>query len=309
MHPKPLNHMKCAVLLAVYNGMEYIEEQVNSILHQINIDVTIFVSIDNSTDGSERWFSALSSRDSRVIVLPGGERFFSAARNFFRLIRDVDFSPYNYIAFADQDDCWHPDKLSHAIDILHHSSFQGYSSNVTAFWPNGKKMLIDKAQPQKCWDHFFEAAGPGCTYVMRVELLTAIKTQIHKIWLPLQSVKAHDWYCYAFARANNYRWFIDAKPSMMYRQHGKNEVGVNRGIRAYYNRMKKISDGSWLKQALLIAELVGAGETPFIKKWAKLGRRELFWLAKHAFQVRRKKIEQFFFLLVCLLLALTSRNQ
>ena len=44
---------KVAVLLAAYNGMQWIEEQLTSILGQSAVDVTVYISIDPSTDGTE----------------------------------------------------------------------------------------------------------------------------------------------------------------------------------------------------------------------------------------------------------------
>lgn len=41
-----------AVLLATYNGIQYIEEQLNSILNQSNVNVVVFISDDLSTDGT-----------------------------------------------------------------------------------------------------------------------------------------------------------------------------------------------------------------------------------------------------------------
>ncbi|WP_207385043.1 glycosyltransferase [Legionella fairfieldensis] len=297
---------KCAVLLAVYNGMQYIEEQVQTILNQTGVCVTIFVSIDVSSDGSEEWFSNLAERDPRIVLLPYGVKFGGAAKNFFRLIRDVDFSQFDYIAFSDQDDLWYLDKLYKASVFLKKNAFHAYSSNVMAFWPNGRKMLVNKAQSQKTWDFLFEAAGPGCTYVISVKLMSAIKERLIKNWDIVQQVSLHDWYCYAFARANGYQWFIDPAPSMLYRQHGKNQVGVNTGVKAYLNRIKQIKNGWWLTQAYLVASLVDLGSHSFVKSWSKLGRVDLLRLATCAFQCRRRLQEQLFFFFICLTLAITG---
>jgi len=297
---------KCAVLLAVYNGMHYLREQVETILNQQDVSVTLFVSVDLSTDGSLDWFFDLSELDTRVIVLPYGEKFGGAARNFFRLIRDVDFKSFDYVAFADQDDHWYLDKLSRAIHIMSTSGYDAYSGNVIAFWADGKRLLINKAQPQRRWDYIFEAAGPGCTYVMSVNLINAIKTHMMKVWDLLQEVSLHDWFCYAFARANGFKWYIDDQPSMLYRQHANNQVGVNLGLKAYANRFKKIKNGWWLTQALLIAELVGVSQSRFIQSWLRLRRSDLFRLSLQAFQCRRRLQEQIFFFFVCLLLCFTG---
>src|SRR5438093_9922184 len=98
----------CVVVLAAYNGMQYIEEKVRSILDQKNVRVTLVVSIDASNDGTEEWFNKLAIHDSRVILLPHGFKFGGAAKNFFRLIREVDLSGFDCLALADQDDIWLP---------------------------------------------------------------------------------------------------------------------------------------------------------------------------------------------------------
>jgi rhamnosyltransferase len=52
-----------------------LQEQVDSILRQHDVDLTLFVSVDSSTDGTENWFDGLSKNDSRVVILPHGRRF------------------------------------------------------------------------------------------------------------------------------------------------------------------------------------------------------------------------------------------
>ena len=295
---------KVAVLLTVYNGMYYLEEQIQSILQQTQVDLTLFVSIDFSTDGSEIWVNELAKREARIVVLPYGEKFGGAGRNFFRLVRDVDFSSFDYVSFSDQDDIWYPHKLNRAISFLDNSPYDGYSSNVLAFWPDGKQKLINKSGAQQNWDFIFEAAGPGCTYVMTVKLMLAIKKKMLEVWDLLQTVTLHDWFFYAFARAKGYQWFIDSEPTMLYRQHAANQVGVNKGIKAYLSRLKKIKNGWWLSQSLLIAQLTDSYQTEFIQSWALLGRLEFLSLARRAFQCRRDGQEKYFFFFVCLLFAI-----
>ena len=100
----PVKHPKVAVLLAAYNGMQWIEEQLASILDQSAVDLTVYISIDPSTDGTEAWCAVYAAQHPSVIVLPAAGTFGGASRNFFRLIRDVDLDKYDFVAFADQDD-------------------------------------------------------------------------------------------------------------------------------------------------------------------------------------------------------------
>lgn len=297
-----------AVLLAAYNGRQFIEEQVDSILLQSDVTVSIFVSVDLSPDDTQAWCENLARQRGNVVVLPYGERFGGAAKNFFRLLRDVDFSGYDYIAFADQDDIWMPDKLCRAVAKIASTRSDGYSSNVMAFWPNGERKLISKAQPQRDWDYLFEAAGPGCTYVIAAPLALQIKAAVVANWSEINKLALHDWFSYAYARANGYAWFIDEWPSMLYRQHLGNEVGANKGFKAFKYRIGKVIGGWGIEQSALTAQSVGKGNAPFVKVWRRFSRTGFVKLAFHAGQCRRKALDRVFFFFACLLLALVGKR-
>lgn len=293
---------KCAVLLAVYNGIRYIKEQIDSLLSQSNVLVTIYVSIDRSTDGCDTWLYHLAQLEPRLILLPYGERYGCAAKNFYRLLRDVDLLAFDYVAFSDQDDIWYSNKLENAVRLMSQSNCDAYSSNVTAFWPDGRQLLINKSQVQKTWDFLFEAAGPGCTYVMSQVFVMSLKKNLSENWEIVQKIIHHDMYTYAFARANGYQWYIDSNSSMLYRQHGKNEIGVNKGFRAYMSRYIKLRKGAFFVQSMLIANVVGLGQNVFVKRWSVLTRKNFLFLSAYAFQCRRRFRDQLFFLLVCIIL-------
>jgi len=295
----PVKHPKVAVLLAAYNGMQWIEEQLSSILGQSAIDVTVHISIDPSTDGTEAWCAHYAARHSCVKVLPAAGTFGGASRNFFRLLRDVDLEGYDFVSFADQDDVWHVDKLQRATQVILAGNVDAYSSNVTAFWPSGRTQLLDKAQPQVPWDFLFEAAGPGCTYVMSQKLVGPLKASMLANWADLQGVSLHDWYCYAFARSHGFKWFIDPQPSMQYRQHERNQVGANTGLNSLMARYKTIQDGWWFAQIRLIACLVGKSADPFVQGWLRLGRTQLMKLSFAARKCRRRARDKVFFFVIC----------
>jgi rhamnosyltransferase len=288
--------------------MQWIEEQLVSILGQLAVDVTLHISIDPSTDGTEAWCEAYAAEHPAVVVLPDADLFGGASRNFFRLIRDVDFDGYDFVAFADQDDIWYPDKLQRATQALQARGVDAYSSNVTAFWPNGRTLLLDKAQPQVAWDFLFEAAGPGCTYVFRKSLVEALKGSMLANWQQLQGVTLHDWYCYAFARSHGYRWYIDPVPSMDYRQHERNQVGANTGLSPLIARYKTIHDGWWFNQVRLIADLVGQGAKPFEGVLPQMRRTELMKLSFRAWHCRRRVRDKILFFFICWVTALIGNK-
>jgi len=294
------------VCLAAYNGTTYIAEQLESILQQTGVDIQIFISVDVSKDGTENRLAEWAQSESRLTLLPFGQRFGSAGPNFYRLLREVDLSGFDYLSFADQDDLWHPEKLWRAHCLMTEQGALGYSSNVTAFWPSGRTQLVNKAQPLRSLDFMFEAAGPGCTYVLQSSLALSLQQMIRGTDASLLRVGYHDWLIYAFARANNYAWVIDEWSSMQYRQHANNQIGVNAGWRSYWRRVRKMLSGHGFEQSLLIADLVHAYSAPVVQKGLLGGRLGYLWLALRANQCRRKRLDQLWFFVLCVLFAIAK---
>lgn len=207
------------MLLAAFNGLPWIAEQVDSILAQSGVDVSLFISVDLSRDGTHQWCRERSLDDGRVKLLEYGPRFGGAAANFFRLIREVDFDGFDYVALADQDDIWRGEKLLCSVESLRAERAHAFSSNVTAFWPDGREKLLEKSQPQRRYDHYFEAGGPGCTYLLRGEVMQRFKEFLQRNREVAERVALHDWLIYAYCRARGMKWHIDPRPLVLYRQH------------------------------------------------------------------------------------------
>jgi rhamnosyltransferase len=278
------------ILLAAYNGENYIQQQVESIHSQKNIYIDIYISIDNSTDNTISICESLVRAHSNVYLLSLGQNFGGAAKNFFRLFRDVDFSDYDYVALADQDDIWSEDKLFTAITEISTRKVDAYSSNVTAFWPDGREHLVDKAQPQREFDYLFEAAGPGCTYVFNQDLAQ----KIQKFLIEKYNVDyfiLHDWLFYAYARSHGYSWYIDSVPHMDYRQHHNNQVGVNNSFKSFWVRLKYVVFDDGLLQVKSLLRLL-SDSNPQLKEWALFGRKQIFNMLFKVTQFRRKPIER-----------------
>jgi len=302
--PEPMHFLpSVAVCLAAFNGVRYLPQQMDSILSQTGVLVTVFASVDSSSDGTEDWFRQLRTTEHRVVLLPCGEKFGGAAPNFFRLLREVDFSAFDYVAYADQDDIWLPGKLKRATERLIEADADGYSSDVVAFWESGRSTYIKKSYPQQPWDYLFESAGPGCTFVLRRNLALELQAALQQNPKGAQDVGLHDWFTYAFARARNHPWIIDDYASLMYRQHGDNQVGVNAGVSALVWRARKVLSGWGLNQARMIARFIGAGDLPFVRQWMGGGRLALLSLAFQAGNCRRKPMDRLWFAMSCLALA------
>lgn len=249
---------RIAVLLAAYNGMRWIEEQVSSILAQREVDVIIYISVDPSSDNTFSWCQNLSIIEPRVIVLPDtGERFGGAAKNFFRLLRDVDFCGFDYVSYADQDDIYLQDKYRAAHEIIVARRCSGYSSNATAYWPDGRQVLLVKSQPQRKYDFLFEAGGPGCSYVLRASDALKFKQFLIENWQAVNNVGLHDWLTYAWFRSTGKSWVIDESSYILYRQHGGNQIGANDGISGIKSRLRLMTSGWYRNEIMKISNLVG----------------------------------------------------
>jgi rhamnosyltransferase len=273
------------ILLAAYNGLEFLPEQLNTLLCQQGISVTIYVSVDRSTDGTEKWLLDIQRKDFRIHILENGFSFGGAARNFYRLIKEVDFTSFDYVAFADQDDLWAQDKLVHAIKQLECIKADAYSSNVTAFWQDGTEKLIHKAQSQVELDYLFEAAGPGCTYILRKGAAMFVKQYLTQ-YPELNSFYLHDWLIYAILRHHNYVWYIDPIPKMKYRQHASNQVGANTSLRGLYKRFKTVFAGDVIDSIRLLLSTLN------IQNIKLDSRYDVFKLAFMTSKLRRRKVDR-----------------
>ncbi|WP_298769026.1 glycosyltransferase [uncultured Shewanella sp.] len=290
---------KVCVLLAAYNGERWLDEQLESILKQEKVELDIFISLDSSTDNSLTLIESYVNEYQNIYLLPYTKSFGSAGQNFFRLILDVDFSKYDYLAFADQDDIWFRNKLCLSIKEMNKNKADGYSSNVLAFWENGDKKLINKSYPQKKYDYLFESSGPGCTFVLTNNLANEIKSKLNSNKSKIDLLWLHDWFCYSFARTNRFKWYIDKNPSMLYRQHDSNEVGANTGLKAIYERAKVVLSEDAFKKLLLQSDFIGNKDKP-----VRLVKESTFFsllkLSFYSFKCRRniKDVILFFFALI-----------
>jgi len=245
---------KVAVLIASYNGELWIQQQVESIINQVEVDVDIYISVDRSSDQTLDILKKLQSRHTNLILLNYGAIFGSARVNFYRLIEEVDFSLYEYVSLADQDDIWLPEKLSHAIKIIKLENCDAYSSDVIAVWENGRSKIIKKSYPQKKFDHIFESAGPGSTYLVKKYIIEELKIILSKD----KNVLAveHDWLIYAYCRSKDYKWFIDQNSLIYYRQHLNNQYGANITIKSYIQRLKMLRNGWYFNQISTISSVM-----------------------------------------------------
>ena len=294
--------------MASYNGLSWISEQIDSIVNQEGVIVTIYVSDDISNDGTYNYLCKLSEFNAQIQLLSRKVKFGGAGSNFYRLIQEVNISGFDFIAFADQDDIWESDKLINHISLAKQHKADGVSSNVIAFWPNGKKRLITKSKPLLKWDFLFESAGPGCTFLMTPWLVNSLRKLLVDENSPAKKVVLHDWLTYAVCRAHGHKWVIDYRPSIQYRQHENNVIGANSGLKAKWIRLVKLKQGWYRAEVTKVTKVCAAisGEAEVKKILALLKSKNIISQLKLLFyvsQARRNVLDRLvlFILVLCFL--------
>ena len=117
--------------MPVYNGQDYLEEALNSILAQTFTDFELIISDNASTDRTEEICRAYAGRDARIQYVRNPVNL-GAARNYNRL---VDLARGKYFKWASHDDLIEPDFLERCVAVL--------EANPDAVLAYTRNMMID----------------------------------------------------------------------------------------------------------------------------------------------------------------------
>jgi rhamnosyltransferase len=296
------------VLLAAYNGVDWIYEQIYSILSQNHVVTSIVINDDGSTDGTLDLLQRSFGKNGRVKLLPRSTPTRSAAQNFLFLIKNAPICEFDYVALSDQDDLWFPNKLIDAINKLEQSEADAYSSATIARWPDGSTRLISLSRPQTRSDYLFEGAGQGCTFVLTRNFFFKVREFLLKNNYYTKNLHFHDWTIYAIARSWNLKWIFDPKPSLLYRQHASNDTGARMSLQGVLKRLKLIRNGWYSNQLLLINSIchVAAPDNSYVTDFLKLLesprtlRRTFTLFFFCVANGRRRYMDNFVLLLACI---------
>ena len=101
-----------SILIPIYNGIEFIDESVASILNQTYDKWELLIGINGHPENSEVFKKAKEYEKYENV----GERirvfdFFNSKGKSNTLNEMIQYCRYNYIALLDVDDIWHPQKL------------------------------------------------------------------------------------------------------------------------------------------------------------------------------------------------------
>lgn len=225
---------KIGVVLATYNGEEFIEDQLISIVSQKGVQIDwILINDDGSSDNTLSVIYNLQKRFSFIKLLQSND--LGPRKAFFHLLNNIPSTGVDYVALSDQDDIWLPGKLFEAIGEMKKTRASLSISSVIS--ANFQTHHYDTSGYDEFLYSFSQALvrnnAIGMTMVLDAELVS-------KLRLPdgsLSEYVLHDWWIYVSALAlGKTVTFID-NPGVLYRQHGKNVVGGDKMTK--FNWMKR----------------------------------------------------------------------
>lgn len=208
---------KVQVLLSTYNGEKYLKEQIESIIKQEEVEISILVRDDGSTDKTIEILEEVSKNNTNIKFYNGENK--GPARSFMELVQKSEEA--DYYAFADQDDVWETKKIISAVKKLNNSDRpELYVSSVTIVDENlnnlGKKEIQGKFTFE---GEMIKNFAIGCTQVFNKKLRDIIN-----LYEP-QYIIMHDSWITRLCYAIGGNVVIDKNPYIKYRQHSNNVVG------------------------------------------------------------------------------------
>ncbi|MGR3617171.1 MAG: glycosyltransferase [Paracoccaceae bacterium] len=233
------------ILLGLFQGAEFLGEQLNSFVAQHHQNWSVLGSDDGSTDGTRavfEQFALMHPTQSLSYVTGPGKGF---ARNFLSLLCKVP-AKTPYAAFSDQDDVWFPEKLSRAVGAL-----ANVPSNQPALYCAGTLVCDRDLSPLGVTNRF--RTPPGFRNALVQSIAGGNTMVLNRAAIDLAQAAAtatddsvsHDWWLYQLISGCGGTVICDPSPVLFYRQHGGNLVGASLGATARLNRLFAVLNGQF----------------------------------------------------------------
>lgn len=223
------------VLMATYNGAAYLEEQIASLAAQDHADWHLLVRDDGSQDDTPAIVQRCSKQHGISCTwIEDGQRGLGACAAFGSLIAA---STAPYFACCDQDDIWLPTRLSRMLEHVQIAEAQsGDDRPCLAFCdlvpvdrtlrpiaPSFRSYAgLHIPTADRAWRHLMiENFVTGCATLGNA----ALRRKAGPV--PAQAMM-HDWWL-ALVAATQGRLVDVPEPLVLYRQHGGNVLGAQRG--------------------------------------------------------------------------------
>lgn len=235
----PANVQDVQILLAVYNGGAHLAEQLDSIAAQSHTRWHLIASDDGSSDNSRAVLEAFA--EDHPVTLREGPRQ-GAAANFLSLLGHAD--PDGWIAFADQDDIWLPDKLERSLAELQDIPPETPALFCSRSWiadadGNPLRLSPPRSRPICFRNALVQNVVAGNTIVLNPAATRLVQDAAREAG----EIVIHDWWIYQIVSGTGGRIVHDDEPTLLYRQHGLNQIGANDSVRERAKRIAMIITG------------------------------------------------------------------
>ena len=231
---------KVLVLVSTYNGEKFLQAQLDSLIAQKlpnNYELGILVRDDGSTDSTTKILEDYKSRG--YLDWYTGKNL-KPAKSFWDLVQNAPDA--EYYCFCDQDDVWYEDKIARAVDSLNKENGEQpllYCSNVMI--ADGdcnpiRPFIGDNGNYTDFAHSLIYSLAPGCTMVFN----HSARCEFMKYDMNEEVEIIHDWLAHKISAMLG-KFIYDPIPSMNYRQHGNNVIGVQKsGIVGFFKRVKRV---------------------------------------------------------------------
>lgn len=211
---------KVKVFMSTYNGEKYIKEQLDSLLKQIDVDVSILIRDDGSTDDTLNIIKQYKKLYNNIDFYYGENIGYK--KSFLHLLTN-DFK-VDYYAFCDQDDVWKSNKLIEGIRKLEEDKFFNrallYVSSLERVDENLKFLSMQSFKNLRLTigAEFTRHRLAGCTFIFNRKLYNLIKKSYNIKELNC----SHDKLISILCLASGGKIIFDKNSYILFRRYGTN---------------------------------------------------------------------------------------
>ena len=223
-----------AVLMSTYNGEDYLAQQIESIQKQSYEDWRLFIRDDGSSDDTVKIIEEYQKKDRRIQLINQEHiKNIGVVRSFFELLENVDADFY---MFSDQDDYWLPDKIKVTLEEMLKYNFDLPNCVYTNLQIVDKNLNGEERLLKRNWQSFTNVLFTNNVYGCTMMINNSLKGMVNFKQIDYQRIYMHDWWLALIAAEFGNLRFIE-KATILYRQHGGNQVGAtNKSISALLKR-------------------------------------------------------------------------
>lgn len=197
-----------SVCVAVYNGSQYIEEQLRSILRQLSATDEVVVSDDGSVDGTPDIVKTMGDSRIRLVTNQGAH---GVNGNFDNALRNARGE---YIFLADQDDIWLDGKVINCMDALKNADLVVHDAIIvdSSLKPQNKTLFSELKIKEGFAANYIRNRFTGCCMAFRREVLEYV------LPIPVGVKYYHDSWIGLMVSLRGRVRFLDT-PGILFRRH------------------------------------------------------------------------------------------